>query len=128
MNRSYVFKLNDVDIDATIAQLKQQLDAEGDGVVSDTALSTIRMLLLIVSLLMDRLRLNSRNNRRPPSSRSHRERIEKSPVTRKPEDSITRTGWKTTTVSALRGAVSRARNANRCKMASIGDWDGSWRV
>lgn len=70
-----------MDIDGTLAKLKQQLDAEKE--LSPALRSTIGMLLLIVSLLMARLGLNSGNSSRPPSSDPHRKRKEKKPSDKK---------------------------------------------
>ena len=69
--------LKEVNINITLAKLKQQLKDEKD--VSPALRATIERVLVIVTLLAQRLGLNSRNSSQPPSSDPHRPRQEKKP-------------------------------------------------
>lgn len=75
INRSCILTLGQVDIGATLAKLRQLLDEEKT--LSPTLRATIEMLLVIVTLLVNRLGLNSRNSSTPPSSDPHRPRKKK---------------------------------------------------
>ncbi len=55
--------LKDIDIGAMLARLRQRLEDEKE--LSPALRSTIEMLLVIVTLLVNRLGLNSRNANRP---------------------------------------------------------------
>ncbi len=70
-----------MDVGGTLAKLRQQLDDEKD--LSPALRSTIEMLLLIVSVLANRLGLNSANSSKPPSSDPHRLRKDKKPSGKK---------------------------------------------
>lgn len=70
-----------MDVGGTLAKLRQQLDDEKN--LSPALRSTIEMLLLIVTLLTNRLGLNSKNSSKPPSSDPHRPRKEKTPSGKK---------------------------------------------
>ncbi len=69
-------KLETIDVEKTIAKTRQLL--EEDPNVSATLKSSIELLLLLVSLLLNRLGLNSRNSSKPPSSDPNREKKKKS--------------------------------------------------
>ena len=73
--------LKEVNINGTLAKLKQQLKDEKD--LSPALRATIEMVLVIVTLLAQRLGLNSRNSSTPPSSDPHRPRKEKKPSGKK---------------------------------------------
>jgi len=73
--------LKDIDIGATLARLRQQLDDEKE--LSPALRSTIEMLLVIVTLLVNRLGLNSSNSSTPPSSDPNRKRKQKKPSDKK---------------------------------------------
>lgn len=73
--------LKEVNINGTLSKLRQQLKDEQD--VSPALRATIEMLLVIVTLLAQRLGLNSRNSSMPPSSDPHRTRKEKKPGDKK---------------------------------------------
>lgn len=73
--------LKNTDIAATLAKIKQQLDDEKN--VSPALRATIDMLMLIVTLLANRLGLNSSNSSKPPSTDSRRPRQEKKPSQKK---------------------------------------------
>ena len=65
-----VLTLKDVDIDATIKSVRQLL--EEDKALSPALRSMIEMLMLIVTLLVNRLGLDSRNSSKPPSTDPNR--------------------------------------------------------
>ena len=73
--------LKEVNIHGTLSKLRQQLEDEKD--LSPALRATIEMLLVIVTLLAQRLGLNSRNSSKPPSSDPHRTRKEKKPSDKK---------------------------------------------
>lgn len=73
--------LKDIDIGAMLTRLRQQIDDEKE--LSPALRATIEMLLVIVTLLVNRLGLNSRNSSTPPSSDPHRQRKQKKPSDRK---------------------------------------------
>ena len=75
-------KLSNVNIDDVISNTKALL--EKDPTVSPALKSTIELLLLIVTLLANRLGLNSRNSSKPPTSDPNRKKKEKEPGERKP--------------------------------------------
>ena len=64
-----------------LARLRQQLEDEKE--LSPALRSTIEMLLVIVTLLVNRLGLNSRNSSTPPSCDPHRQRKQKKPGDKK---------------------------------------------
>lgn len=73
--------LKDIDIGTMLARLRQQLDDET--ALSPALRATIEMLLVIVTLLVNRLGLNSRNSSTPPSSDPQRKRKQKKPSDKK---------------------------------------------
>lgn len=77
MDRRRGLTLKDIDIGAMLARLRQQLEDEKE--LSPALRSTIEMLLVIVTLLVNRLGLNSRNSGTPPSRDPHRKRKQKKP-------------------------------------------------
>ncbi len=74
-SRQCVLTLKNVDIGATLEKLRRLLDEEKD--LSPALRSTIELLLVIVTLLVNRLGLNSHNSSKPPSSDPHRQRKNK---------------------------------------------------
>lgn len=64
-----------------LARLRQQLDGEKE--LSPALRATIEMLLVVVSLLVNHLGLNSRNSSTPPSRDPHRQRKAKKPGDKK---------------------------------------------
>lgn len=76
-----VLTLKDVDIDATINEVKQLLAQERG--LSPALRSMIEMLILIVALLVNRLGLNSSNSSKPPSADQNRARKTKKKGRRK---------------------------------------------
>ena len=65
-------KIEHIDVDAAIDSVKQLLDQERD--LSPALKSAMQMLLLLVSLLLNRTTLNSKNSSKPPSTDPHREK------------------------------------------------------
>ncbi len=64
--------LKDVDVEATIKEVRLLLEKEKE--LSPALRSMIEMLILIVTLLVSRLGLNSRNSSKPPSTDPNRQR------------------------------------------------------
>ena len=67
--------LKDVDIESTIKKVRQLLEEEK--ALSPALKSMIEMLILIVTLLVNRLGLDSRNSSKPPSTDPNRKRTSK---------------------------------------------------
>ncbi len=63
-------KINGIDIQKTIADLKEQLAV--DTMISPSLKATIDVLLIIISMLCNRLGLNSKNSNKPHSSDPNR--------------------------------------------------------
>ena len=76
-------KLDSINIDEVIENTKKILDEDPD--VSPALKSSIQLLLLLVSLLISRLGLNSNNSSKPPSSDPNRKKKKKGPGNKKPE-------------------------------------------
>ena len=76
-------KLEDVDVDATIKEARKLLQEEP---ISPAFKSIIEILILLISILINRLNLNSKNSSKPPSSDQNREgnNRKKNKSTRKP--------------------------------------------
>jgi transposase len=64
--------VDSVDINATIERVKKLLQDEKD--LSPAMVASLEMLLLVVTLLVGKLGLNSRNSSKPPSSDPNREK------------------------------------------------------
>ncbi len=75
VNRGIVLTLDHVDVNATIKKINDLLRKEKS--LSPALKSTIKVLVLIVSLLVNRLGLNSQNSSKPPSSDPNRQRKNK---------------------------------------------------
>ncbi|WP_409526157.1 hypothetical protein [Nitrincola sp. MINF-07-Sa-05] len=58
-------KISDIDVDAIIANARQQL--KDDASISPSLRSTFEILLLIIPILLGRVNTNSRNSSKPPS-------------------------------------------------------------
>jgi transposase len=63
--------VEDIDLTATLAQARELLAKEAG--LSPTFKSVVELLLVIITLLSNRLGLNSRNSSKPPSSDSNRQ-------------------------------------------------------
>ncbi len=74
-------KLENIDIDLAIQNVKQILEKEKG---LSPVKSSLELLLLLVTLLVNRLGLNSKNSSKPPSSDPNRKKNKKPPGKRKP--------------------------------------------
>ena len=68
-------KISGIDIESNVEKIKQQIEA--DKTLSASMRITLDLLLLIVSLLCQRLGLNSRNSSKPPSTDPNRKKSSK---------------------------------------------------
>ena len=68
-------KIENIDVDAAINSVKAHLKQEKD--LSPALRSALDVLLLLVSLLLNRLTLNSKNSSKPPSTDPHRKKSRK---------------------------------------------------
>lgn len=75
-------KLENIDIDLTIRKVREILEKEKG--LSPNFRSGLEVLLLLVTLLVSRLGLNSTNSSKPPSSDPNRKKTKKSKGKRKP--------------------------------------------
>jgi transposase len=75
-------KIENIDIGATIE--KAQVLVREDKQLSATTRSIVEILILIISLLANRLNLNSTNSSKPPSSDPNRKKQSKSKTGKKP--------------------------------------------
>lgn len=67
--------IESININATIEEAERILSEEKG--ISSSVQSIIRVLLMVVTLLINRLGLNSRNSSKPPSKDGKRKREEK---------------------------------------------------
>ena len=74
--------LDNIDVEATIERAEALLQAENN--LSPALRATMEVVLLLVSLLVKRLNLNSKNSSKPPSSDPHREQRTRRKGQRKP--------------------------------------------
>jgi transposase len=74
--------IGNVDVEATIERVKIQLAAEKD--LSPALKSSLEVLLLLVTILLSRLGLNSKNSSKPPSADPNRIKQPKNKSDRKP--------------------------------------------
>ena len=65
--------VENIDVSGTLERVKKQL--EEDREISETTRSLIEVLVLIVTLLVNRLGLNSRNSSKPPSADLNRKKV-----------------------------------------------------
>lgn len=82
--------INNIDVDATIEQVKTLIAQEKD--LSPALKSSLKVLLLLVSLLANRFGLNSKNSSKPPSSDPNRKKESKAKGNRKPGGQLGRRG------------------------------------
>ncbi len=75
-------KISDIDIQATVAKARVLLHE--DKQMSSSTKSIIEILIVIISLLANRLDLNSRNSSQPPSSDPNRPKKSRAKSARKP--------------------------------------------
>lgn len=74
--------INNIDVDATIKQVRDQLAQEKD--LSPAIRSSLEVLLLLVTLLANRFGLNSKNSSTPPSADPNRQKASRAKSERKP--------------------------------------------
>lgn len=74
--------INNIDIDAAIKKMQAVLAEEAG--LSPALRSMIELMILIITLLANRLGLNSRNSSKPPSSDPNRKKISRQPTGKKP--------------------------------------------
>lgn len=74
--------ISNIDVEATIERVKTQLAAEKD--LSPALKSSLEVLLLLVTILLSRLGLNSKNSSKPPSADPNRTKEPKNKSDRKP--------------------------------------------
>ena len=74
-------ELSEINIEETIKKTEALLDSDQD--VSPALKSSIKILLVLVSLLVNQLGLNSKNSSKPPSSDPNRKKTKKEPGERK---------------------------------------------
>jgi transposase len=75
-------KIESIDVETTIKNTRELLENDPD--VSPSLKSTIEVLLLLVTVLINQLGLNSQNSSKPPSSDPNRKKEKKPAGTRKP--------------------------------------------
>jgi transposase len=63
-------KIDDIEVDSAIEHVKQLLETEPN--LSPALKSALEVILLLVSILLDRVTLNSKNSSKPPSSDPNR--------------------------------------------------------
>jgi transposase len=68
-------KIDNIDIEQTVNSVKTLLQAEKN--LSPALRSSLELLLMLVSLLLNRMMLNSKNSSKPPSADPNREKVEK---------------------------------------------------
>jgi transposase len=74
--------ISNIDVEATIEQVKTQLAAEKD--LSPALKASLDVLLLLMTILLSRLGLNSKNSSKPPSADPNRTKEPKNKSERKP--------------------------------------------
>ena len=74
--------IDNIDVTDTIKQVEKQLAEDTE--MSATTRSLIKVLILIVSLMANRLGLNSGNSGKPPSSDPNREKKPRKKTGKKP--------------------------------------------
>jgi transposase len=63
-------KIEDIDVDSAINSVKELLKKESD--LSPALRSALEVLLILVTLLLNRVTLNSKNSSKPPSTDPNR--------------------------------------------------------
>ena len=95
------------DVSATIERVKEQLEKEKE--MSGSMRSLVEMLLMIVTLLLNKLGLNSSNSSKPPSSDPNRKKASRATAGKK---SGAQPGHKGVTLRPVsRGADARSSNS-----------------
>ena len=70
--RRHCMTATSLDINQTIAEVESLLEADEN--MSPTLTASIKMLIVVVKLLTDKVTLNSRNSSKPPASDPNREK------------------------------------------------------
>ena len=83
-------RIEGIDIPKTIASITKQLEA--DESLSPALRASIELLMMLVTLLANRLGLNSQNSHTPPSSDPNRQKAPRQPGKRKPGGQLGRQG------------------------------------
>jgi transposase len=68
-------KIENIDVDSAISSIKELLENERD--LSPSLKAALEVLILLVSLLLNRTTLNSKNSSKPPSTDLNREKSSK---------------------------------------------------
>ena len=68
-------KIESIDVDQTINEAKRLLENETE--LSDSVKAMFQVLILLISVLINRLKLNSSNSSKPPSTDPNRKRKKK---------------------------------------------------
>jgi transposase len=82
--------VGNINVEATIKRVRQQLEQEKD--LSPAIKSSMEVLLVLVSLLLGRLGLDSSNSSKPPSTDQHRKKVPRVSNGRKPGGQPGRSG------------------------------------
>lgn len=75
-------KIEKINVDKTVGSVKKLLDEDPN--VSPALRGAIELLIMLVSLLLNQVGLNSSNSSKPPSSDPNRKKKKKESGTRKP--------------------------------------------
>jgi len=75
-------KIEKINVDKTVGSVKKLLDEDPN--VSPALKGAIELLIMLVTLLLNQVGLNSSNSSKPPSSDPNRKKKKKGPGTRKP--------------------------------------------
>ena len=70
--QGYPLKIDSIDVDSAISHVKQLLETERD--LSPALRSALEVILLLVSVLLNRVTLNSKNSSKPPASDPNRKK------------------------------------------------------
>lgn len=70
-----MLKIDDIDVDSAIHSVKEMLKKERD--LSPALRSVLEVLLILVTLLLNRLTLNSHNSSKPPGADPNRKKSSK---------------------------------------------------
>ena len=74
-------KINGIDVDAALRKVETFLSEEKG--LSPAVRSMVEVLVLLITLLVSRLNLNSSNSSKPPSSDPNRKKVRKAKVDKK---------------------------------------------
>jgi transposase len=83
LSYSFKMKIENIDVKKTLEHARELLDADKN--ISPALKSIFEVLLVIITLLMNRFNLNSKNSSKPPSSDLNRDKkSERNPLGKKP--------------------------------------------